>query len=446
MSDQIFISYRRDDAAYVTGHINDRLRKEFGNDSIFTDVDKIALGVDFRTTLDLMVSQCQILLAVIGHDWLTVKNKDGTVRLQDPADFVRIEIESALQRDIPVIPLLVAGTKMPSKDELPESLQELAFRNGTQIRPEPDFHTDLDRLIKSLKSHLELDADGADPDVNVEDAEQSRKQIELPMKHPKRGMPALVLWPLIMIGISLVAGASWYAYVQYQEQVEATNTALAAVQKTAADAAAKREADAIAEAKRQADADAERQTNVHVEAGRQADAEAQRLADAEANRLVVAKLQTDAEAQLEADAEDQAKRNADAEAQAQREADASAEAERQANASAALNRGLSTAARGDHVAAIENYSEAIELGAEPAFIYKQRGASHYALGDYEAAIKDYDEAIRLNAENANAFYNRSRAHYTLQDFAAAENDCNEAIQLGPDYADAYYDNGCRFRN
>ncbi len=156
MPDQIFISYRRDDAAYVTGHINDRLRKEFGDESIFTDVDRIALGVDFRTTLDQMVSECQILLAVIGQDWLTVRNQEGELRLQDPADFVRIEIESALQRNIPVIPLLVAGTKMPSKDDLPDSLQDLAFRNGTQIRPAPDFHTDIDRLINSLKKHLQM--------------------------------------------------------------------------------------------------------------------------------------------------------------------------------------------------------------------------------------------------------------------------------------------------
>ena len=442
MSDQIFISYRRDDAAYVTGHINDRLRKEFGDDSIFTDVDRIALGVDFRTTLDLMVSQCQILLAVIGHDWLTVKNKDGQIRLQDPTDFVRIEIESALARDIPVIPLLVAGTKMPSKDELPDSLEELAFRNGTQIRPDPDFHTDIDRLIKSLKGHLVGMSDGVDPSVIIENEEIAQKQANQKKKHsPKRRIPELVFWPLVAAGILLAVGGSWYVFQHYQEQVRAANAALEEIQKTAVEAEAKREADAIAEAKREADAEAQRQTD--TEEQRQADAEARRQTDADDKTQRQA--DADAEAQRQADADAEAQRKADAEAETRRQAEdeSKREAQRNVNASAALNRGMSLAGRGDHVAAIENYSEAIELGTEPAFVHKQLGASYYALGDYEAAIKDYDEAIRLNEKNANAFYSRSKAHYALQNFEAAREDCNAAIQLGPDFANAHYENGCR---
>ena len=155
MRDQIFISYRRDDAAYVTGHINDLLRKEFGEAAVFTDVDNIALGVDFRSVLDQTVSQCQVLLAVIGTAWLTVRDQDGQLRLEDPADFVRIEIESALKRNIPVIPLLVSGATMPAAEDLPDSLQGLAFRNGTQIRPGPDFRVDMARLAKNLQRHFD---------------------------------------------------------------------------------------------------------------------------------------------------------------------------------------------------------------------------------------------------------------------------------------------------
>ena len=169
MTDQIFISYRRDDAAYVTGHINDLLRKEFGHDAVFTDIDNIALGVDFRAVLDQTVSQCQVLLAVIGVDWLTVRDQEGGLRLQDPADFVRIEIESALKRDIPVIPLLVSGAKMPAAEELPESLRGLAFRNGTQIRPAQDFIVDMARLIKNLRRHFDAIRTGAgdEPGIKV---------------------------------------------------------------------------------------------------------------------------------------------------------------------------------------------------------------------------------------------------------------------------------------
>ena len=151
----IFISYRRQDSADVTGRINDRLRQHYGHDAIFTDVDNIPFGVDFRTYLDQEVSQCKILLAVIGKNWISIENDSGQRRLNDPADFVRIEIESALKRNIPVVPLLVHGTVMPPANELPESLRELTFRNGIPIRPDPDFHKDMDRLIKGLDQHLQ---------------------------------------------------------------------------------------------------------------------------------------------------------------------------------------------------------------------------------------------------------------------------------------------------
>jgi len=148
---KIFISYRRDDSADVTGRINDRLRAHFDKDEIFTDVDNIPFGADFRSHIDEAVGQCQVLLAVIGRNWLTQKNARGGLRLDDQADFVRVEIESALKRKIPVIPLLVHGIEMPPVDKLPESIQDLAFRNGISIRRDPDFHTDMNRLIGGVE-------------------------------------------------------------------------------------------------------------------------------------------------------------------------------------------------------------------------------------------------------------------------------------------------------
>jgi len=155
---KIFISYRRDDSADVTGRINDRLRTHFAKDEIFTDVDNIPFGADFRSHIDEAVSQCQVLLAIIGRNWLTQKNARGGLRLHDQADFVRVEIESALRRKIPVIPLLVHGIEMPPVDALPESIQDLAFRNGVAIRRDPDFHSDMDRLIAGVESLF-----GSDP-------------------------------------------------------------------------------------------------------------------------------------------------------------------------------------------------------------------------------------------------------------------------------------------
>jgi hypothetical protein len=92
-----------------------------------------------------------VLLAVIGDTWLTAGDGKGKRRLEDSRDFVRIEIESALERDIPVIPLLVNGASMPFEEELPAELKQLAFRNAIDIRHDPDFHNDMNRLITHLK-------------------------------------------------------------------------------------------------------------------------------------------------------------------------------------------------------------------------------------------------------------------------------------------------------
>jgi hypothetical protein len=150
----IFISYRRQDSGDVTGRIYDRLVQQFGREAIFKDVDSIPLGVDFRISLGDAVGQCNLLLAVIGRQWLSSQNESGARRLDDPRDFVRIEIEAALQRDIPVIPLLVQGSEAPGENDMPPSLQALVYRNAITIRPDPDFHHDVDRLIKGIELHF----------------------------------------------------------------------------------------------------------------------------------------------------------------------------------------------------------------------------------------------------------------------------------------------------
>ncbi len=147
---KILISYRREDSADVTGRIYDRLIQVFPQ-SVFRDVDSIPLGVDFRTYLDEQVSKCDVFLAVIGRDWIKAKGRKGKSRLEDPGDFVRIEIESALKHQIPVIPVLVGGAKIPPAERLPASIQDVSYRNGIVVRPDPDFHKDMDRLIVHLK-------------------------------------------------------------------------------------------------------------------------------------------------------------------------------------------------------------------------------------------------------------------------------------------------------
>ena len=156
---KILISYRREDSADVTGRIYDRLVQSFPK-AVFRDVDSIPLGADFREQLDKEVAKCDVFLAVIGPDWMGPKDSAGKTRLEDPKDFVRIEIESALNRQIPVIPVLVKGTLIPSSTQLPRSLQELSYRQGVAIRSDPDFHHDMDRLIEHLKAQLEVSSAG----------------------------------------------------------------------------------------------------------------------------------------------------------------------------------------------------------------------------------------------------------------------------------------------
>jgi len=152
-STRIFVSYRRSDSADIAGRIYDRLIVRFGKDPVFKDVDSIPLGFDFKEYLDKKVGECDVLLAIIGDRWLDASDSKGKNRLEDPTDFVRIEIESALQRGIPVIPLLVRGAEMPSEETLPSSLRKLVYRNGIPIRSDPDFHRDMDRLISALEKY-----------------------------------------------------------------------------------------------------------------------------------------------------------------------------------------------------------------------------------------------------------------------------------------------------
>ena len=150
-SNSIFISYRRSDSNDVTGRIYDRLQQHFGPDVVFKDVQSIPYGDDFRTHLVQTVSQCRVVVAVLGPTWITTLQE--RLAREDQQDWVRAEIETALNREIgiPVIPLLVGGAGMPSREDLPEGLQSLVDRNAAQARPDPDFHVDLDRLIKRLE-------------------------------------------------------------------------------------------------------------------------------------------------------------------------------------------------------------------------------------------------------------------------------------------------------
>jgi hypothetical protein len=125
--------------------------RHFGARHVFQDVDRTPLGSDFRQVLTKQVAGCDVFLAVIGDAWLSSAGKSGTRRIDNPADFVRIEIEAALSRNIPIIPVLVGNASMPQTEELPERLRELAYRHGLPVRPNPDFRHDMERLIRGIR-------------------------------------------------------------------------------------------------------------------------------------------------------------------------------------------------------------------------------------------------------------------------------------------------------
>ena len=117
----IFVSYRRQESAHLAGRLYDRLTDRFGEGQVFIDVNAIEPGVDFAEEISRAVAACQVLLAVIGPDWLMAVDERGRRRLDNPDDLVRLEIEAALARHVRVIPILVEGAVMPGQEDLPES-------------------------------------------------------------------------------------------------------------------------------------------------------------------------------------------------------------------------------------------------------------------------------------------------------------------------------------
>jgi formylglycine-generating enzyme required for sulfatase activity len=156
MNMRIFISYRRRDSAREVGRIRDRLKTAFDEQSVFRDLVDIPSGVDFRTVLERETKGCDVMLVVIGPLWAGITDDEGNKRLFKPNDWTRIEVETGLQRleegTVRVFPILVLNAAMPSAEELPESLRQLANQNAISIHDDPYFDFDMDRLIRDIRN------------------------------------------------------------------------------------------------------------------------------------------------------------------------------------------------------------------------------------------------------------------------------------------------------
>src|SRR5688572_631261 len=155
MAPRVFVSYRRDDSAGDAGRLADYLHRRFGAAHVFLDIDTIEPGADFVRVLQQSLQQTAVMLVIIGPRWTTLAGADGLPRLHNPADFVRMEVEAALSRDIPVVPVLVQGATLPRKEDLPSSLAPLTTRQVFAL-DHAEFNDDArrlgDRLAKLVDS------------------------------------------------------------------------------------------------------------------------------------------------------------------------------------------------------------------------------------------------------------------------------------------------------
>ena len=302
MAGKIFINYRRDDSIGMAGRLHDRLSQTFGRDKLFMDVDHIPAGTDFVAHLNSQVAECDVVLVVIGPNWLVAKDESGGRRLDNPDDFVAIEIAATLARDIRVIPVLVDGARMPKASGLPDSLKPLARRQAVDVR-HSHFGHDAEALVKRMREALGDKAAGP---------ARWRARVAI-------GAAAVAV--LLLIG--------WGGYAFFRHTVERS------VQQAELKWEEERKA-AEAEAKKADEAEQQRLAAAKAEQDRQAraaaEAEAKRKADeAERQRLVAVKAEQERQAKAAAEAEARRKNE---EAEQQRAAATKVEQERQAEAAA----------------------------------------------------------------------------------------------------------------
>jgi hypothetical protein len=147
----IVISYRREDSKWIADRVFERLESHFGKGNVFMDIDSILIGLDFRKRIQATLERCDVMVALVGPDWIGKEPKGA--RIFNETDWVRIEIEAALKKDIPLIPLLIDGSSMPKSEELPVSLKDFIFRNSAPIDRD-NFRAQMDKVIASIDQHV----------------------------------------------------------------------------------------------------------------------------------------------------------------------------------------------------------------------------------------------------------------------------------------------------
>jgi tetratricopeptide (TPR) repeat protein len=457
----IFINYRRDDAPGTAGRLFDHLAKHFSRRRLFMDVAAMKAGLDFVKQLDAQVSTSDVLIAIIGPAWLRSVDDKGQRRLDSDRDYVRIEIASALKRDIPVIPVLVDGTDMPPEDELPEDLKGLTRRHALELR-HTRFNADADAIIQALH--------GALP--------KGRRKWILPLA--AAGLAALCLAGVIFLWPRL--SAIFYAGSAPSES--ATNALKSDPDYQTCDEGSGDQAivacdRAINSGKFAGHDLAGLYNDRGVERGRKGDPDGAMSDYTEAIKL-------DAKYALAYKNRGNAHSRKGEYDVAIQDFDRAIQID-PSYALAYAGRGDAYSYKGDVDRAVADYKKALSLhpqeedrkriqagldwrvcantsgdqaiiacdgainsgkfaGHDLAGLYNDRGVHRKEdKNDLDGAISDFSEAIKLDAKYALAYKNRGAAHYEKGEYDAAIQDFDQAVQLAPDYMDAYWWLGDAYR-
>lgn len=203
----VFLSYRREETRHLAGRIADRLVNQPSAVRVFMDVDTIEPGADFAEAIGRGVESCAVLVVLIGPQWSTITDSHGHRRLDDPNDLVALEIQTALEREIRVIPLLVDGARMPDRNELPERLHNLTRRNAIRIDHET-FRSDIGVLVETVELALSTPSAGElDKQIRWADVVRTRRLRKFGASAGRwRATFRWGRWRLITVAISVTLG------------------------------------------------------------------------------------------------------------------------------------------------------------------------------------------------------------------------------------------------
>jgi Flp pilus assembly protein TadD len=375
MSGPIFISYRREESRWSAGRLYDRLTKHFDRKQVFMDIDGIALGADFVKAIQKKVSECDVLIAVIGERWLTSQDGRGGRRLDNPEDFVRMEIATALKRDIRVIPVLLDGVLMPLSTDLPDDLKPLVRRNALLVR-DTGFDDDCRRLVAAIK----------------------QAQAEGPQKAPGRKQAKTKWLPAVVLALITGVGVIWFAVHREPADVLFSPTPTPT---TAADgsSAAFHHGYAAWLKKEYDEAISDYTEAIRLKPD---------YADAYFSR---------GKAYDEKNEYDKAI------------SDYTEAIRLKPDFFTYYFRGVAYDAKKEYDKAISDYTDAISLSLNDADAYFNRGYAYNEKKEYDKAISDYTEAIRLKPDDPNAYHNRGLAYESRGKLDKAKADYAKEAEL-----------------